>query len=62
MSVIVIRKSKDYVYSIWVYEVLVYEEFIIEALSIGPRVLIDEVGFVGKGMSRIMNFDKLQWV
>ena len=58
MSVIVIRKSKDYVYSIWVYEVLVYEKFIIE----GPRVLIDEVSFVGKGMSRIMNFDKLQWV
>ena len=30
-----------------------------EALSISPRVLINEVNFVGKSMSRIMNFNDL---
>ena len=33
-----------------------------EALSISHRVLINEVSFVGKSMSRIMNFNDLQWV
>ena len=33
-----------------------------EALSISPRVLINGVSFVGKSMSRIMNFNSLQWV
>ena len=33
-----------------------------EALSIRPRLLINEVSFVGKNMSRIMNCSNLQWV
>ena len=33
-----------------------------EALPISPRVLTNEVNFVGKTMSRIMNFDSLQRV
>ena len=33
-----------------------------EALSISPRVLINEVNFVGKSMSSIMNFNNLHWV
>ena len=36
--------------------------FFSEALSIGPRILINGVSFVGKSMSRIMNFNNLQWV
>ena len=36
--------------------------FFSEALSISPRVLINEVSFVGKSISRIMNFNNFQWV
>ena len=32
-----------------------------EALPISPRVLINEVRFVGKSMYRIMNFNNFQW-
>ena len=33
-----------------------------EALSMSPCVLINEVSFVGKSMSHIINFNNLQWV
>ena len=33
-----------------------------DALSVGSRVSTSEVGFVLKGMYRIVNFDNWQWV